>query len=125
MAQPLRFGQIGFAAAQRCGSFHQSRFAFREIAIQKGVLGHVHQRSDNLEIAGRIFQDAAQHMHELDRTVRHQQTVRNVEILFAARCFVNKLTNDALVGRTRCSTRSIVGLILGSYSNIRKVSSDQ
>ena len=65
VAQPLCFRQIGFAAAQCFCPFHQSRFAFCKIAIQKGILGYVHQRSDNLQIAGRIFQGAAQYMYEL------------------------------------------------------------
>ena len=65
MTQALGFREIGLAAAQGFCPFHQSRFAFREIAIQKGILGHIHQRSDNLQIAGRIFQGVAQYMHEL------------------------------------------------------------
>jgi hypothetical protein len=42
------------------------RFTLCEIAVQKGILGHIHQRSDNLQIAGRISQGVAQHMHELE-----------------------------------------------------------
>src|ERR1700722_7999159 len=40
------------------------RFALCEIAVQTGILGHVHQRSGNLQIAGRILQHATQYVDE-------------------------------------------------------------
>src|ERR1700733_168252 len=48
--------------------FHKApnlRFALCEIAVQTGILGHVHQRSGNLQVAGCILQSAAQHMYKL------------------------------------------------------------
>ena len=48
--------------------FHEAsnlRFALCEIAVQAYILGYVHQSSDNLQIAGCIVQNAAQHMYEL------------------------------------------------------------